>query len=375
MNFLASSETAIPNESARGGYLLKVLPVILILVLLVACTTSAAQQPAPTPEPLAEEIVYYDWDDSIMEPILADFTREYGIKTRLEFYSSQEEAVENIKAGQIYDVVLLENQFVPSLSRDGQLAEINRSNIPNFKNISANFRDLAYDPGNRHTVPDSWGTTGLVVRSDLAEEPITRWADLWDPRYAHKVVGWAIPRYMMSVALKSLGYSVNSENPEELEAALARLIELKPNMILLDEEPSSAPLLVADEAVMAVGWASDVELGREENEAIEYVLPEEGAILWGDNFVIPANSPHQYEAELLLNFILRPEISGRIINESYYPLVNDAAPPFIEPEILNDPVIYPPNEDLKNAEIMLPLSPAGEKLHADIWDRFMAAGN
>lgn len=372
---MANSETATQNGSARGGYLFQILLVILILIVLAACTTSAAQQPTSTPQPLAQEIVYYDWDDSIMGPILADFTKEYGIKATLAFYSSSEEAVANIKAGQVYDVVLLENQFVPSLSREGLLAEIDRSHILNFKHISPNFRDLAYDPGNKHTVPDSWGTTGLVVRSDLVDEPITRWADLWDPRYTHKVVGWAIPRYMLSVALKSLGYSVNSEDPEQLEEALGRLLELKPNMILLDDEPSSAPLLIEGEAVMAVGWAGDVQLGQQENEAIQYVLPEEGAILWGDNFVIPANSPHQYEAELLLNFILRPEISGRIINASYFPLVNDAATPFIDPEILNDPIIYPPNEDLKNAEIMLPLSPEGEKLYADIWDRFMAVGN
>jgi spermidine/putrescine transport system substrate-binding protein len=374
MNFIVTSETATQNQAARDGYPLKILLVILMVSLLTAC--AAAASPATTsPEPVAAELVYYDWDDSIMAPILADFTKEYGIKVTLQFYSSQEEAVASIKTGRVYDVVLLENQFVPSLSREGLLAEIDRSHIPNFKNISPNFLDLAYDPGNKHTIPDSWGTTGLVVRSDLVDEPITRWADLWDPRYAHKVAGWAVPRYMMSVVLKSLGYSVNSENPAELEAALARLVELKPNMILLDKEPSSAPLLVEGKAVMAVGWSADVQFGREQNEAIEYVLPAEGAILWGDNFVIPANSPHQDEAELLLNFILRPEISGRIVNESYFPLVNDAALPFINPEILNDPIIYPPKEALKNAEIMLPLSPAGEKLYADIWDRFMAAGN
>ena len=374
MNLSRISKMATQNQMARDDYFLKALLIILVVGLLTACVATIS--PATTsPGPIAVDLVYYDWDDSIMEPILTDFTKEFGIKTSLKSYHSQEEAVENIKAGQVYDVVLLENQFVPSLSREGLLAKIDRSHTPNFKYISPNFRDLAYDPGNKYTVPDSWGTTGLVVRSDLADKPITRWADLWDPHYAHKVVGWTIPRYMISVALKALGYPINTEDPVQLEKALTRLLALKPNMIMLNDEPSSAPLLIAGEAVMAVGWASDVQLGREQNEAIEYVLPEEGPILWGDNFVIPANSPHKSEAELLLNYILRPEISGRIINESYFPLVNDAALPFINPEILNDPVIYPPNENLKNAEIMLPLSPAGDKLYADIWGRFMADGN
>jgi len=94
--------------------------------------------------------------------------------------------------------------------------------------------------------------------------------------------------------------------------------------------------------------------------------------LWGDNFVIPANSPDKYTAELFLNFVLRPEVAGRIVNENYYPMATEAADAFIDPEILNDPVVYPPNEDLDNAEIMLPLSPEGEKLYADIWERFLA---
>ena len=160
----------------------------------------------------------------------------------------------------------------------------------------------------------------------------------------------------------------------ELEAALEHLLELAPNATWLTDEDSSAPLLVSDEAVMALGWAYDVWTGQQENEAITYVLPAEGTILWGDNFVIPANSPHKHTAEIFLNFVLRPEITGQIINENYYPMANDAARPFIDPEILNDAVIYPPNEDLMNAEIMLPLSPEGEKLRAEIWERFLDAG-
>jgi spermidine/putrescine-binding protein len=96
--------------------------------------------------------------------------------------------------------------------------------------------------------------------------------------------------------------------------------------------------------------------------------------LWGDNFVIPANSPRKHTAEVFLNFLLRPEISGRIANENYYPMANEAATPFIDPEILNNPVIYPSNKDLRNAEILLPLSAEGEKLYAEIWERFVAAG-
>jgi spermidine/putrescine transport system substrate-binding protein len=352
----------------------KLLP--LTLAVLLPGLSMACGNPTPpatsTPPPLTEELVFFDWAGDLIETVFDDFTAKYGVKVTYLTYESPEAAVENIRAGAVYDVVVLENQYIPALVAEGLLAQIDYRNVPNFKNVSANFRDMAYDPGNEHSIPYSWGTTGLVVRSDLVEEPVTRWADLWDPRYAGKVIGWKIPRYMLSATLKSLGYSINSEDPEELENALDRLLALKPDAIWLTDEESSAPLLVSDEAVMALGWAYDVWVGRQENEEITYVLPQEGTILWGDNFVIPANSPHKYTAELFLNFILRPEIAGRIVNENYYPMSIDAADPYIDQAILNDPVVFPTSAELKNAEIMLPLSPAGERLHAEIWERFLA---
>jgi spermidine/putrescine transport system substrate-binding protein len=357
---------------ATHSKLLIAVLAIVMLSLLAACG-NPTPPPTATLPPLAEELVFYDWAEDAIVTVFEDFTEEYGVRIKYVTYESPEEAVENIRAGEVYDVVVLENQYIPSLVAEGELAEIDYRNVPNFKNISANFRDLAYDPGNAHSIPYSWGTTGLVVRSDLVEEPVTTWADLWDPRYAGRVAGWLYPRYMLSAALKSLGYSINSEDPDELEAALERLIELNPDATWLDEDASVAPLLVSGDVVVALGWAYDVWTGQEENEAISYVLPKEGTILWGDNFVIPANSPNRHTAELFLDFLLRPEITGRIVNVTYYSMANEAAEAFIDPEILNDPVIYPSNEDLTNAEIMLPLSPEGEELYAEIWERFMAA--
>lgn len=357
------------------NHIITAVVIATALFSLSGCGPAAALSPSDKPPPLAEELVFYDWSNDSIAEVFEAFTQEYGVKIRYVSYEYQEDAVANMRANQVYDIVVLENQFIPALINEGLLAEIDYQNVPNFKNISANFRDLAHDPKNKHTIPYSWGTTGLVVRSDLVAEPITSWSDMWDPRYAGQVALWeTTPRYILGAALKSLGYSVNSEEPAELEAALSRLQAFKENVIWLNDEwHSTAPLLVKGEAVMALGWSEDVWLAQEETEAISYVLPKEGAILWGDNFVIPANSPNKYTAELFLNFILRPEISAQIVNGNYYPMANDAANAYIQPEILADPVIFPPNQALKNSELLLPLSAAGEKLYADIWDRFLAA--
>jgi len=360
-------------QTMTCNILAAMIVVIAPLCLLTACRSPTSPPPTPTPQPL-EELVFYDWTEDQIETVFDAFTEEYGVKITYLTYASMEEAMANIRAGEVYDVVVLESQFILLLIAEGQLAEIDYSNVPNFKNISPNFRDLVYDPGNIYTIPYTWGTTGLVVRSDLIEEAVTRWADMWDPRYAGRVALWeTTPRYTLGAALMSLGYSVNSEEPTELEAALERLLELKPNAIWLTEEHSTAPLLVSGEAVMALGWSEDVWLAQEESDAISYVLPAEGSILWSDNFAIPANSPHKKTAALFLNFLLRPEISGQIVNGNYYPMPNELASAFIASEILNDPVVYPTNEDLKKAQILLSLSPEGEKLYAEIWERFLAA--
>jgi spermidine/putrescine-binding protein len=113
--------------------------------------------------------------------------------------------------------------------------------------------------------------------------------------------------------------------------------------------------------------------GREEHKAITYILPEEGTFLWGDNFVIPANSPRKYTAELFLNFLMRPEINAMIINENYYASANEAARAFVDPEISDDPAIFPTPADLANAEVYLPLSPQGEERYNEILEHFVAA--
>jgi spermidine/putrescine transport system substrate-binding protein len=268
---------------------------------------------------------------------------------------------------------VLENDRIPVLVVANRLAEIDFRQVPNFKNVSANFRDLATDPGNRHTVPYHYGTTGLLVRADLIGHAVSRWADLWDPRYAGKVALRAQPRELVALTLLSLGYSLNSENPQELDAALNRLLELKKTAFFVEVEAASAvPRLLSGEAVILQGWNGDHQFAHAANPAVTYVLPQEGTALWGDNFVIPASSPHPDTAEVFLNFLLRPEIGAQIVNENKYATANEAAHPFIKPEIRDDPVIFPSAEMLRRAYFYTPLSPEGQSLYQRVWERYLA---
>lgn len=349
--------------------------VFLLGIMMTACSAnifgnSAAATPAPTP--LAGELVIYDWIDVASHEVFTQFTAEYGVEIRYAGYESPEDAVADLRAGQVYDLVVLENQYIPELVAAGLLAELNKTHIPNFKYVPASFRDLVYDPGNRYTIPYTWGTTGLLVRTDLAAAPVTRWADMWDARYAGKVVNWKSgQRYVLGTALVALGYSVNSENPVELAAALNYLRALEPNAIWLVEEPSISPQLLSGEGILGLGWSYDYWEAIEQDENIAYVLPDEGTLLWGDTWIIPANSPNKYTAELFLNFVLRPDIAAQIVAADYFAIANDGVNEFLDPELLSDDIIYPSNADLANAQFIMPLSAAGTRLWDETWNRFV----
>lgn len=341
----------------------------VLLPLLSACLGSRDPEATPT-QPYSDVIIIYSWVDYMPQSVMDAFTLEYGVKINYIYYESQEEAAQNVRAGNEYDLVLLPPELIQGLIATDSLSKIDYQNVLNFKNVSPNFRDLAFDPSNQYSIPFHWGSTGLLYRTDLVEKPITSWKDLWDPEFSGKVVIWPIPRSVIPITLKSLGHPANSEEPAHLQEALEKMLELRKNSFILGNENSSiVPVLAEGKAVIGFGWAYDaLTIG---DAPIAYVVPEEGSILWSDHFVIPSASKHKRTAELFLDFLLRPEISGQIVNESYYPMANDAAIPFIAPDILNNPFIYPSSETIKRSEIILSLSPQGQKLYDEIWDIFL----
>jgi spermidine/putrescine transport system substrate-binding protein len=348
---------------------------LLFCVFLTTCLLSAckdADTPVKPSLTLAKELVFYNWEDDMPQSVLDAFTREYGVKVKSVTFESQEEATSNILNEESYDVAVIENSFIPQLVAEKRLAEIDFRHVPHFINISANFRDLALDPGNRHTVPYHYGTTGLLVRTDLIGHSVTRWTDLWAPQYAGKIAVGAQPRELLALTLLSLGYSLNSERPQELDDALNRLLQLKESVSFVEvDTPKSVSELLSGEVVMLLGRPMDYQVAHAANQAVTYVLPQEGTGLWSDNYVILANSSHKYTAEVFINFLLRPEISAQIVNEKQSANANEAALPLIKPEIRNDPVIFPSNQLLQGANFYTPLSPEGDLLYEETWERFL----
>jgi spermidine/putrescine-binding protein len=130
-------------------------------------------------------------------------------------------------------------------------------------------------------------------------------------------------------------------------------------------------MLESGKIEIGFGWAYDAVLAQKSKVPIRYIIPAEGAILWMDSFIIPANAPNPRGAALFLNFILQPEIAAQIVNESFYPMAVDGAEQFMLPEILHDPVIFPDNTQMQKAEITLPIHPDHKAVYDEIWASFM----
>lgn len=355
---------------------MRIKPFLTLLSLVImAAGCSSIGWSATAPHSSAHEpLLFYNWAGYMPQDILDAFQQEYGIPVEYVHYRDQDEALEQLRAGKRqFDVAVLGDVHLATAVNEGLLAELDYQNIPNFRNLGANFRDLTNDPGNRYSIMIQWGTTGIIARSDRLVQPITSWTDLWNPAYAGKVGIWPYPREVIGITLKSLGYSVNSEEPEELRTAANRLEQLRTNVYLLDPTaPTGAASLLDEKSVMFFGWSFDAMEAQDKLRSAVYVLPQEGTVLWSDSVTVPANSPHKQAAEQFINFLLRPEIGAKMVNEMWIPSPNEAARPFIEPEILENPLVYPPAENLGQAEFYAAVSADTQKLHEQMWARFLA---
>ncbi len=320
------------------------------------------------------ELVFLNWENDVPVAVLEQFEQEQGIRVIYRTYDSLEEAVGMIRSGERVDVANLDVRYIPALKESGWLLPLRQDRLPNYRYISPDFRFLAFDPENHYSIPYNWGVMGLLARTDLLSRPVTRWNDLWDETLSPQVALYrGEMRELVGIALKSLGYSVNTEDPAELEQAFQHLAELKRRAVFVEDLGLTTPLdlLLEGETPLAMAFAYDWVEADQRTTDVSMVIPEEGTLLWYESFVIPQSCADRDAAELFLNFLMRPEIAAEIVNFNHYATPNLAAWKHISPEILQNPLIFPNNEILERAEMILPLSSQGEKLYQELWQRYI----
>lgn len=363
----------------------KVIVCLVLLALLGACGPTlpppatevppAGPTAAPTEPQLAAELHVFNWAEYIDPEVYADFEAEYGVRVVEDTFASNEDLLAKLQAGATgYDVIVPSDYMVEIMVELDMLAPLDHGNIPNRSNLYPRFQDPPYDPGNMYCIPYQWGTTGIGYNSDEFDEAPDSWSYLFDPDLAAQFAGQMSmlndPRESIGAALKYLGYSMNSTDPDQLEEAKQLLLQQKEWVSTYDSEQYE-DLLMTEDTIIAHGWSGDFFMAAEEDERIWYVIPREGAVVWADNLCIPKTSANQYTAEVFIDYLLRPEVAAKISNFTWYASPVEAAEEFIDAEILEEPAIYPPPETMAKLEWLEDVGEA-TTLYERIWTEVLS---
>ncbi|MBE0601752.1 MAG: spermidine/putrescine ABC transporter substrate-binding protein [Firmicutes bacterium] len=272
----------------------------------------------------------------------------------MNFTTNEDMLVKLRNSPQSFDVVFPSDYAIERMISEGLLAELNYGNIPNFQNIDENLTDPDYDPGSVYSVPYMWGTVGILYNSAMVSEPVTSWSSLFDPQYQKNVLMLDSPRDSIGLALKYLGYSMNTRNPLELNEAKDLLIRQKKDGIVkayqVDEMKDK---MAAGEAAFAVMWSGDAQYAIELNEDLQYVVPIEGSNIWVDGMVIPKAAKNKENAEAFINFLCRPDIAQMNCEEIWYSSPNTEAVALMGEEYTENPTLNPPAETVARCEVLL----------------------
>ena len=291
-----------------------------------------------------------DGSDGSME-VVKEFEKRYPhIKVNYSTYDSNEIMYSKLSNGGItVDVIIPSDYMIARLIQEDMLLPLNFDNIPNYRYIDEDFKNTAYDPENKYSVPYTWGTVGLLYNTKyVSEEDVTGWELLWNEKYTGKILTFGNSRDAFGIAQLMLGYSINTTDKAELQECAELLKKQKPvlQQYVMDE---IFAIMQNEEAWIAPYYAGDCLTMMGENENLDFFLPgHQGFNMFIDAMCIPRCAKEKEAAELFINFLCEPEIAGANMDWICYGTPLSAAKEFIDPEMVNDPVTYPSDEALVN---------------------------
>jgi spermidine/putrescine-binding protein len=326
----------------------------------------------PYAGPGEKRLNVYIWSEYLPQEVIDEFTRRTGIAVRYDLYDSNESVLEKLQSGVAdYDLVVPSDYMVRILIYLKLLRPLDRGRLPGFANLDPRFLNQDFDPGNRYSLPYVWGTTGYGYDRRRTRGAPDSWAPLFDPANKGQILMLDDMRECFAVALKHLGHSLNSTDPRVLREAADLLKKQKP-LVKTYNSGDYENILAAGDVWFAHGYNGQIaKVAAREPGRLGYVLPKEGATLWMDNVCLPRTARNVESIYAFLAYILEPEVNARIVNGISYASANVPARKFIKPEILNDPVIYPPEASLANCEFVKDIGDATE-LMDEYWTEIKA---
>lgn len=325
----------------------------------------------------------YNWGEYISTgadegtlDVNTEFEKLTGIKVNYTNFATNEELYAKLKGGGAsYDIVIPSDYMISKMIKEKLIQKLDFDNIPNFSYIMDDFRNMEYDPENEYSVPYTWGTVGIIYDEtvvDINEEDID-WDLLWNEEYADQILMFDNPRDAFAIAEILLGYSLNTENPDELAAAAEKLKKQKKVVqgYVMDEIFDK---MGAGDALIAPYYAGDALTIMEENDSLNFVVPKSGTNLFVDAMCIPKSSKQKEAAEMYINFMCEPDIAYANIDYICYSTPHSAAFDMLDDEVKNDPISYPDEELIANrTTVFVNLSDEANKTMQDLWTEMKSA--
>lgn len=354
-----------------------------ISILLASAIFGGFSLPATSAE---SNVHLYNWYGLIAPETPKQFELETGTKVHMDVFDSAEIMLSKVMAGRTgYDVVVATSNVLPSLIKAGVLQPLDRDQLSNFSHIDPDIlSQLAVnDPGNRYAIPYLWGTTGIgydvdKVRAALGDNaPVSSWDLIFKEENISKLKSCGVamldsPSEIVSIALHYLGLPHNSRNPDDYQKAQALLLKIRPYVRYFDSSRIDSDL--ADGNICAfVGWANGALAAQAINESaqtgrkIAYSLPDEGALVWSENFVLLKDAPHPKEGMTFINYMLRPEIIANTSNFTLYPNGNKDATVLVGQALRDNSWIYPDKKTIANFIPLEPLTFNLERIRTRVW--------
>lgn len=320
----------------------------------------------------------YNWADYIAPGVLAQFEAEYGIKVNYDIYDSSEVVDVKLLAGNSgYDVVVHSNQFSSRLAPVGVFDKIDFSRLKNIGNLDpAIMERIAYPAVIDYNVPYHWGSTGYawnveLVRQRLPDHPMVSSDVLFDPDVVARLADCGVslldgPTDLFPMVLAYLGRDPNAVDDESLAAAEAQIRKVRPHIRYFSNQKMMSDL-PNKEVCVAMSWSGDYAQAAERAEdagidiELRYTVPREGSGLWVDGLYIPSDAPHKDNAYLFLDFMLRADIAAANVHNSRYANANRASWALIDPDVLENPAVFPDEDVWKVLYPILSVDPKRER--------------
>ncbi len=296
-----------------------------------------------------KELNLFAWSEYVPAKVIEGFTKETGIKVNYETFASGEEMLAKLLAGgAAYDLIQPPDYMAETMIKNGLLAPIDFSRVPNMANLAPEFLRLPHDPAQKFTVPYMAGTVGIVVNTERIKTPIMGYADVFQPRHKNRIVVVNDNRELITWALYVAGGQTNEINAASIAKARPILARWIPLIKVFDSDSPKTALLNGD-CDLGIVWSGEAALLYNENKKFVYVLPVEGAHRFVDLMAIPKGAPNPAAATLFIDYVLRPEVSKLISDAFPYTNPNAAARKLLSAEQLANPASYPPGAPVLGA--------------------------